>query len=48
MEGEKILNKMCERVSFAAFAPSSLACIRPTLLPVLRARNTMSKMLNFN
>jgi hypothetical protein len=40
-----MLNKMREMVSFAALAPSSLAFIRPTRLPVLRARNTMSKML---
>ncbi len=41
-------NKMREMVSFAAFAPSSLAFIRPTRLPVLRARNTMSKIQNFD
>ncbi len=39
--------KMREMVSFAALAPRSLACIRPTRLPVLRARTTMSKMLNY-
>jgi hypothetical protein len=39
--------KMREMVSFAALAPRSLACIRPTRLPVLRAANTMSKMLKF-
>jgi hypothetical protein len=40
--------KMREMVSFAALAPRSLACIRPTRLPVLCVRNTMSKMLTFD